>query len=305
MVRKGTPGPQFSPTRREFEHAADAFRAAALAADPRLSWFNPLRRIVYLDDFENGPAGFVEQIGNYRHDLQTSGDVYSGLQMQLLPPMISSLTSGHALVLRTRPVSGHLSKCTKRVTIGGKGLLQMECRFTFGVLGEEHQDEHDPPPIRCFGFNFDLQDDQERWWPSVRYVLAMEGIEHERWQWHAGGVRHPYLDGWLDIDQAEQPLPAASNESGGVWHYLRWSVDLATREYVEVQCDDRAFDLRGKRWMNRNIHGDELTITPYMAGVQPTIPSLWGLLNIGPFVQTDADCSVFIAIDSFVLSAEW
>ena len=36
-------------------------------ADPRLSRFDPLDRIIFYDDFDDGIRGWSELIGNYEH----------------------------------------------------------------------------------------------------------------------------------------------------------------------------------------------------------------------------------------------
>lgn len=45
---------------------SDDLRRSLLNADPRLSRFDPLSRIIYYDDFDNGINGWSELIGNYK-----------------------------------------------------------------------------------------------------------------------------------------------------------------------------------------------------------------------------------------------
>ena len=49
----------------------DPATRAALRADPRLSRFDPLGRIIYSDDFDEGYNGWPGLIGNYRGSLDT------------------------------------------------------------------------------------------------------------------------------------------------------------------------------------------------------------------------------------------
>jgi hypothetical protein len=41
------------------------YRRAILSADPGLSRFDPLGRIVFYDDFDHGLSGWTELMGNY------------------------------------------------------------------------------------------------------------------------------------------------------------------------------------------------------------------------------------------------
>jgi len=49
----------------------DPATRAALRADPRLSRFDPLGRIIYSDDFDEGYNGWLGLIGNYEGSLDT------------------------------------------------------------------------------------------------------------------------------------------------------------------------------------------------------------------------------------------
>lgn len=57
-------------------------------ADPRLSRFDPLSRIIYHDDFNQGLQGWVELIGNYEGSLDSMLPQYADMR----PPMLSSGT---------------------------------------------------------------------------------------------------------------------------------------------------------------------------------------------------------------------
>ena len=57
-------------------------------ANPKLSRFNPLERILYFDDFDTGLCGWTAHIGNYEGSLDTMLPTYSDLR----PAMLSNLT---------------------------------------------------------------------------------------------------------------------------------------------------------------------------------------------------------------------
>ena len=71
------------------------------------------------------------------------------------------------------------------------------------------------------------------------------------------------------------------------WLYFRLLVDTAKREYVELQCEDVTFDVRGV----------EFTIVPSYARIEKLLnPNLW--------VETDTDRRVFFYVDSVLISTE-
>ena len=57
------------------------------------------------------------------------------------------------------------------------------------------------------------------------------------------------------------------------------------REYVEFQCNERTFDLRGVR--------------PTLA---PAYPRIWSLLNLALWVEADTNRRCFLFVDSAVIS---
>ena len=106
---------------------SDATRAI-LNADPGLSRFDPLPRIIYHDDFNRGLRGWVELIGNYEDSLDSMLPQFADMR----PPMLSSGThwdtgthgamqGTYALKLATRPRAGDISVSIKRVTWRHRG----------------------------------------------------------------------------------------------------------------------------------------------------------------------------------------
>src|SRR4029079_15633369 len=63
-------------------------RAALLSADPKLSKFSPLPRILAFDEFDSGTHGWTELLGNYngRGDLSTVDDHMRDFR----PPQLSA-----------------------------------------------------------------------------------------------------------------------------------------------------------------------------------------------------------------------
>ena len=232
-----------------------------------------------------------------------------------------SMDGVYSLKLSTRPVAnpyteaprpGSLGHALKRLTMLKQGgLLQFEMYYTFKPeqdrpgLGEED--------VRAFGFLFDIQDDTYRYFACVRYLNSVNGSLKQTWQyanaedvtdaeweygvagaWHKRGIDPQWFgrryadgstDGFKAIPDSHQPL--CYNETIGKinWHYFRFLIDLDRREYVELQSNNRVFDLRG---------------------LQPTLVDAYrninDLLNPSIWVETDTDRRAFLFIDSAVVS---
>jgi hypothetical protein len=100
-----------------------ALTTAVRHADPKLSRFDPLSRILYFDDFDDGYNGWVGLIGNYEGSLDTMLPGYA----QLMQPMLSNVThwdtgshgafdGTYCLKTTTRPIKGAQNVTLKRVT---------------------------------------------------------------------------------------------------------------------------------------------------------------------------------------------
>lgn len=273
---------------------AEAVRRGVLAADPRLSAFRPLPTIIFFDDFNRGLHGWTELLGNYEDELENVTDYPEAMDSR--PPMLSSATmhdtgtaggfhGTYSMKVATRAKQGHLAKALKRITFRTRGLLRCETYFTFHPesstmkLGEKD--------VHSIGMSYDLQDDDVRYWPAIRFLNSENGERVEKWQIHRGGTRLPHLDGWEDLPDGHQELCYNEIATKQNWHYLSWTIDLASREYVELRCNDRVWDLR------------ERSHDPI-----PKYPNLRNLLNVGAYVETALDQRAFLYLDSVLLSTE-
>lgn len=292
-------------------------RLALLRADPRLSRFDPLSRIIAYDDFDAGPQGWTPLIGNYEGTLDAMLPDYRDLR----GPMLSNLTvwdtgtdgsmnGTYALKLATRPRAGSLAVAIKRLTFRHLGPIRLEAYFTFKPEASELRlSETD---VRAVGVLFDLQDmdgasrrdaaDRERVMPHIRYLNAQDGKQIGQWQFKSqrtplhdiGGSgktkSHFHLapTGWENIPTARQLLCYNEIATKQNWHYLRLDFDLATMQFRHLQCNDRVFDANA--------------ITPMR---MPAMANLWCMLNTVFFVETDCDKRAFLYLDSILLSGEW
>jgi len=278
-----------------------------LMANPKLSRFDPMPRIIFFDDFDEGMGGWIELIGNYEHTLDSVLPPYRDHR----PPQLSNLsmwdTGSHgafdgtyALKIATRARKGHQAVALKRLTFRKPGPIRFEAYFTFKPEATElllsDQD------VRSIGLIYDLQNDTERVMPHIRYLNSSDGELMHKWQYKqetgtfqkigdtGKTVSHYHLapENWLDVPDGRQDLCYNEIATKINWHYLRMDFDLRTMRYLALQCNDREFDVSGM---------DSIHI--------PAMPNLWCMLNIVLFAEADTDKRAFFYLDSILLSGDF
>jgi hypothetical protein len=281
-------------------------------ADPALSRFDPLPRIICFDDFDRGFCGWTQLVGNYEHTLDVMLPGYA----QHTQPMLSNLanwdsgTHGsfdgtYALKIQTRPRRGAQNVALKRLTFRELGPLRLEFYVTFKPEANELRlSETD---VRSFGFLYDLQHgDQhaggQRVMPHVRFLNAEDGRHLQKWQTkpvttefkplgnEGKTVTHYHLapEGWVDIPGGEQKLCYNEIPTKVNWHYVCFDYDLRTMSMTGLRCNDRIFDVSQQR---------SIQIT--------AMRNLWCMLNICFFAETDVDKRAFVYLDSICLSGDF
>lgn len=272
----------------------------------RLSRFDPLARILFYDDFDEGMHGWSELIGNYEHTLDSMLPEYRDMR----PPMLSNLTmwdtgtagsldGTYALKLATRPAAGAIAVAIKRLTWRVRGPVQVEVYFCYKPEASELLlSELD---VRAFGVLFDIQDAELRWMPHLRYLNAFEGRAMNKWQFksqrepllHIGDTgktrSHFHLrpTGWSDVPGGKQILCYNEIATKMNWCYLKVSLDLATRSFTGFQCNDRVYGAEGLETMQ-----------------MPAMANLWCMLNVAFWVEADIAKRAFLYLDSVLLSWE-
>lgn len=281
----------------------DGLRRTLLDVDPALSKFDPMERILFYDDFDNGMSGWTLMTGNYEKSLKT----LLPTQRDFRPPMLSNLTmwdsgtagslhGSYALKLATKPDAGSISVGIKRMTFTDLAPVRLEAWFT--VKPEASRMQLSADDVRAFGMFFDLQDGSERVMPHVRYVNATNGEAKRKWLYKkdppestqiTGATRtHFHLgpDNWLEVPDGGQRLCYNELPTKQNWHYLRIGFDLATRSFTEFRCNDTSLDAAA--------------LAPIR---MPAWPNLWNMLNVGFWVETDVDNRSFLYLDSVLLSS--
>jgi hypothetical protein len=291
--------------------ANDLRRALALA-DPALSRFDPLPRIIAFDDFDRGFCGWTQLVGNYEDTLDVMLPGYA----QHSQPMLSTLPAwefgshgsvdgSYALKLATRPRSGAQNVAIKRLTFRRRGPIRVEFYFTFKP--EANTLKLSETDVRSVGFLYDLQvGDQDgdafRIMPHLRFLNALDGAHVQKWQFkrrttpfHKLGtedktVTHYHLapTDWEDLPGGGQKLCYNEIPTKVNWHYACFDFDLAAMRATGFRCNDRSFDLASY---------DCIRI--------PAMRNLWCMLNLAFFVEADAAKRAFLYIDSVCLSGDF
>lgn len=278
-----------------------------IRANPSLSRFDPLRRMFFFDDFDNGINGWTELIGNYENTL----DAVQPPMRDFRPPQLSNLSmwdtgtvgsidGTYALKLATRPRKSHQAFCLKRITFREPCPLRLELYFTFKPEASElrllDQD------VRSVGIVYDLQNDTERVMPHIRYLNSFEGSLEQKWQYKekrtafrpvgdsGATVSHYHMspEGWKDIPHGHQKLCYNEIATKHNWHYFRLDFDLRNMQFLSMECNDHDFDVAslGSQRMD-------------------AMPNLWNMLNVCFIAETDADKRAFFYLDSVLLSGDF
>ena len=285
---------------------------AQLYANPNLSRFDPLERILLYDDFDRGLQGWTSLIGNYEHTLDSILPEYRDMR----PPMLSNLTSWdtgtagsisgtYAMKLATRAAGGSMAFGIKRITFRHAGPIRLEAYFTFKPEASELR----------------LSETDVRAWASCTisrtataspvngsvlcriYAISMRWMEKPR---DAGSSSRDgrlcttsataarqsptsisLADNWEDVPDGDQLLCYNEIATKQNWHYLRLDFDLSDMSYLGLRCNDRDYDV---------------------SSVQPMTmpadwPTCWRMLNLAFWVETDCAQPAFLYVDAVVLSA--
>lgn len=278
---------------------------AVLRADPRLSKYDPLSRIFFFDDFNDGLQGWIGLMGNYEDDLDRMHPGYRPITTPMLSNLSfwdsgshGALSGSYALKLATRPRTGALNVALKRLTYVKPCPIQVEFWFTFKPEASERKlSETD---MRSVGVVLDLQDDKRRIMPHIRYLNSHGGKRVEKWQFKQTEVpfhtlsdktvTHFHLadQDWEDISGERQILCYNEIPTKVNWQYCKLGFDLRTMTYTTFQCNDIVYDMTGKGTLDI-----------------PAMPNLRGMLNVVLFCETDADKRGIFYVDSVCVSGEW
>jgi hypothetical protein len=314
-------------------HLAAHLRRAMLDADPALSRYNPLSRILVFDKFDTGTHGWTELIGN--HDGEGNLDTVDDHMRDFRPPQLSSctffdvgthgaMTGNYALKVATRPLAGHTAVAIRRLTMAKKGRVQFETYFTYKAeaasaenqaasqAGAGDWDGNIHPSEQQFGaftVATDICDDRgERYHTVVRYQNTdLDNRFTRRWMYPVVPEPTPreHLEGKAKLgatDDFTAPNPQDWRSVGEPqsfcynevptkvnWHYLRWVIDTEARKNIELQVNDRVYDMR------------DVPVPVY----EERYDSLDNLLNFYVSARTHTGVRNFLFLDSVLVSVDW
>lgn len=205
-----------------------SFQRALMKADPRLSRFNPLERILMVDEFDDGFHGWQTFFPDYDGEedypgryppveplnqiVRLSRDPATRVDRKLPTgrrsvPMLSSLTSWdvgtygswsgtYALKIPTLARANEKGVALKRITCPWRGKFRVEAYFAHKTEPSDFRlGELD---IRGFFLSVDVMDLHhiknqgevpQRWWPGIRYHNAENGQLVQRWQANFSGAK--------------------------------------------------------------------------------------------------------------------
>jgi hypothetical protein len=291
---------------------AEALRIAIQRADPSLSRFDPLPRIISHDDFSRGHCGWSQLVGNYEDDLDTMLPGYAQHTSAMLSTLghwdagsHGGMDSSYALKIATRPRAGARNVAIKRHTFRRRGPIRFEVYFTFKP--EANELALSETDVRSVGFVFDLQGGDrdkadDRIMPHLRFLNAENGSHVQKWQFKSQTthfkpigsadktVSHDHLapDGWRDLPDGGQRLCYNEIPTKINWTYLAFDFDLAEMKALSFRCNDRTFDMSG--------------FEPIRI---PAMKNLWCMLNFCLFAETDSDKRAFLYVDSVCISGDF
>lgn len=291
---------------------AEALRIAIQRADPNLSRFDPLPRIISHDDFSRGHCGWSQLVGNYEDDLDTMLPGYAQHTSAMLSTLghwdagsHGGMDSSYALKIATRPRAGARNVAIKRHTFRKRGPIRFEVYFTFKP--EANELALSETDVRSVGFVFDLQGGDrdradDRVMPHLRFLNAENGHHVQKWQFKSQTthfkpigsadktVSHDHLapDGWRDLPDGGQRLCYNEIPTKINWTYLCFDFDLEAMKATGFRCNDRSFDMEDF---------ESLRI--------PAMKNLWCMLNFCLFAETDVDKRAFLYVDSVCISGDF
>ena len=306
----------------------NSIRNELLRADRQLSRFNPLGRILFFDDFDDGMNGWCELIGNHDGNL----DNVRAVTADLRPPQISSCTfwdigthgsvnGTYSLKLATRARAGHMSQAIKRLTMVRQGLVQFETYLTFKseqvfdrrklAIGRGWDGNYDPSEAD-FG-EFTLSNDVNEGVDGKRYHIALRYLNSDfsgnlvnRWMYKtsvqpttkmvrsemvAANLDYHVINpkDWKEVSGGHQRFCYNEVPTKINWHYVRWLFDTTKRRSVELQVNDLTMDLR------------DIPVPVY----DHPYEACEKLLNFCIDVRTHRDVRNFLFLDSVLVSVDW
>lgn len=312
----------------------DDLRKALLQSDPILSKYNPLERILSVDNFDTGQHGWApyfpdyDGATDYEHRypyVEPLDQILERTRQKTIDdrmdrrypigkraiPQVSNLptwdvgTFGswdtYALKIPTLPRVGEMGVGMKRLNTPWNAKFRVETYFTYKAEASDYQlGERD---IRAFFLSFDVHDpafvretgaQPRRWWPGVRYHNVDE-------------------DGEL-VQKWQMMLTGSWGTHDGPWDYLDdgWQELGFNRAPTKYQWNYFRFtiDLANYEYVDFNCSGKEFDVKglkhiykPQLPGWRASTDKTHGLVLPSFGIETNSNKRVALYLDSIVISA--
>lgn len=294
-------------------------------------WFQPLPRLLTVDDFDHGQCGWLDLRPNFvgpgfgvhdrTIDLEHWGPIMLSSATYAFAGTHGSAAGTYSLKLCTRwrasppdeqPAPGSMSLAIKRLSQPiGACLLRVEAVLAY--TSEQDRPGLGSDAMRAFGLMIDLQDDHFRYMPGVRFVNTVGGAPKRRWQYYqatdATDIAWSYgQEGWhragIDPQWFGERLIDGST-AASCWF------DGPPQQPIYNETDDKinwmplslTIDLRDRSYAGFRFGDREFT---FPNDARPTAVSpyanIGNLLNPVFFIEADGDQRVFLYLDSVVIS---
>lgn len=306
-------------------------RSSLLQADPVLSKFNPLSRILTVDDFSRGLNGWTELVANHN----AGGDLATidPHMRDFRPPQLSNcsffdvgshgaLTGDYAMKLATRPITGSTAVAIRRLCMAGTGRVQFEAYLAYKTEAVSHGagspvddsagwDGNTHPSERWFG-SFSLGTDLcaaggLRYHCVARYQNTdLENRFTRAWMYPTIPEPTPKerLDGKYDLP------PRADYLAPGPEYWAQFATQSMCYNEVPTKVNWHyvrwLIDTSDRRNIELQVNSEthdmrHVPVPPY----EERYESLEDLLNFHISVRTHGNVRNLLFLDSAVVSVDW
>lgn len=317
---------------------------ASMPSTPLPGFFRPLERIITFDDFDSGLSGWVPLSPNFRQDKL---DYFPSQRRHIDwgAPMLSNATFGYlgshgsaagtySMKVPTRPVAapaeelpvaGSLGIALKRLTLPRERFLRFE--MVFALKAEQDRPSIGDSDIRAFGFTWDIQDSEKRYFIGARFMNAANGVMQQRWQYlkasdgsdeewgelgesavghdpESGAVKKVFIKRGLGSEHLGKRYPDGSGD--GFADVPGGRQELCyneTADKINWHHMSLTIDLVARQYVSLSCLNEDFDLRGIEATLVEPYPRINQLLNPLLWVEADTHRRVFLFVDSVLVSS--
>jgi hypothetical protein len=303
-----------------------------IALPAQLSRFQPLPRILCVDDFDHGLNGWIDLHTNHvEPGFNARRSVFDKTRV---PPLsLSTASFGwagthgsvdglYSLKVATRPVAnryeampapGSVACAIKRLTLL-PGVSQYQYEAWFSYTAEQDRPGVGEQDVRAIFFIIDIQDHEYRYMPCLRYVNSVNGRLVKCWQYAkstaAGDQDWTYGAGAEWARNGVDPQWYGRRFPDGSTAGFQWVPDGA-QELCYNESDDKlnwihfrmVIDPVRREYVEMECQGVKFDLRSLQPTLVPKYAGITGLLNPFLGIENDAARRSCLYVDSFCLSA--